>query len=327
MAGAPAGPDWVTSPGAPDFPLSRHLFVVDAIPMPDWPAVERWLDALAPDAQDPAWIALQRAWLQHLGQALGPAYRLLEGPRALVLSSLEPAVGAATLGFMDRTLDRILRLLEGIAEAPAWGKGVLVVLDDADTYYRYIGQFYPGDGEAAGSSGMYIPEGCDHFVTMKADLGAIEPTIVHEMTHGCLVHLPLPVWLHEGLAVNTERRLSPGAPPMYSAAEMRAMHRAYWDDTSIQAFWSGQSFFCPGNGNLLSYDLAQVLVEQFSGHWDAFRAFVRDAHQDDAGAAAASRHLGIDLGIALAAVLERPWMPATEPRPATWAPAPGPGPT
>ena len=37
---------------------------------------------------------------------------------------------------------------------------------------------------------------------------------MHEMTHGSVAHLPLPLWLNEGLAVNTERRLAgaTGAP-------------------------------------------------------------------------------------------------------------------
>lgn len=315
-------PDRVVAPGAPDFPLAAHLGTVDGFPMPDWSAAQAWVDSIAAAEQGPAWTALERAWLQHLQVALGPSFRLSEGPQAFLLSSLEPALATATLGFMDRSLRRVLHLLEGIAAASDWGKDILVVFDDSDDYYRYVGQFYPEGGEFAGSSGMYINAGCGHFVTVKADLNAIEPTIVHEMTHGCLGHLPLPAWLNEGLAVNAENRLSPGGPPLYSARELRAMHRAFWGDAEIQEFWSGRSFLRPDDGNLLSYDLAQILVEQFCGDWNAFRAFVLDAHLDDAGAAAASRHLGIDLGVALAALLERPWTPAAEPRPAAWEQAP-----
>jgi hypothetical protein len=100
------------------------------------------------------------------------------------------------------------------------------------------------------------------------------------------------------------------------------MHRAFWGEAEVQEFWSGRSFLRPDDGNLLSYDLAQLLVEQFSGDWDAFRAFVLAARLDDAGAAAATQHLGIDLGVALAAVLDRPWTPAAEPQPASWGQAP-----
>lgn len=89
-----------------------------------------------------------------------------------------------------------------------------------------------------------------------------------------------------------------------------------------QEFWSGRSFLRPDEGNLLSYDLARLLVERFSGDWDAFRAFVLAARLDGGGAAAATGHLGIDLGVALAAVLDRPWTPAAEPRPASWDQAP-----
>lgn len=185
-------PDRVVATGAPDFPLATHLAVVDGFPMPDWAAAHAWADCLPAEAQGPAWTALERAWLQHLQRALGPAFRLHEGPQAFVLSSLEPALATATLGFMDRTLKRVLHLLAGIASVSDWGKDILVVFDSPDDYYRYIGQYYPDGGEFALSAGMYIDAGCGHFVTVKADLSAIEPTIVHEMTHGCLGHLPLP---------------------------------------------------------------------------------------------------------------------------------------
>lgn len=69
---------------------------------------------------------------------------------------------------------------------PPWGKDILLVFDDEESYYRYVSYFYPESGEFAFSSGMFINAGCSHYVTMKGDLRLIEPIIAHEMTHAFL---------------------------------------------------------------------------------------------------------------------------------------------
>lgn len=135
------------------------------------------------------------------------------------------------------------------------------------------------------------------------DLRAVEPVIAHEMTHGCLGHLPIPAWLNEGIAVNTEQRLCPARLP--DPREMQQRHRAFWGPAKVQQFWSGQSFLRPDEGNELSYDLARILVAQFSADWDRFRPFVLAATFDDAGAAAAREHLGLALGDVIPALLQK----------------------
>lgn len=91
------------------------------------------------------------------------------------------------------------------------------------------------------------------------------------------------------------------------------MQRRFWREAEIQQFWSGESFQRTDDGNLLSYELARVLVEQMARDWTAFAEFVRHARRDDAGAASAIRHLGIDLGAAAAALTGKPetagWAP------------------
>lgn len=143
---------------------------------------------------------------------------------------------------------------------------------------------------------MHISHGCSHFVTMKADLLAIQPVIAHEMTHGCVGHLPLPAWLNEGIAVNTEQRLCPPPAPLYTPQQMHEKHVRFWGEEEIQQFWSGKSFLRDDEGNMLSYDLARIIVDQFSSDWEQFRRFAQAAHMADGGAAAAQEHLGIELG-------------------------------
>ncbi len=275
-----------------------------------------------PEVQARAWANCERAWLEYLAVALGPAYRLMEEGDAVILSTLEPNVAEATLGFMGDTLQRIIRLLDGVAQNQEWGKDILVVFDDGDAYYRYVSHYYPEDGEFAGSSGMYINIGCGHFVTVKDDLNVIEPVIVHELTHSCVSHLPLPAWLNEGLAVNTEDSLSRPSPPTFTPHEMDEKHLRFWGDPEIQEFWSGKSFLRNDDGNILSYDLARMMVAQLSEDWESFRAFVLAANLVDAGATAAAEHLGVELGTFACALLERDGSPACVPNPSAWPEGP-----
>lgn len=317
-ASMPETPASVIVAGASSFDFAACLSRDSGFPLPDWQALQAWIGSLDAGLQAAAWTDGERAWLQHLGAALGPDYRLRESGDSFVLSTLELHVAEATLNFMGLTLKRVLRVLGGIAEAGDWGKDILLVFDDEDGYYRYVSYLYPEDGEFAGSGGMYINAGCGHFATVKNDLRSIEPVIAHEMTHGCLSHLPLPAWLNEGLAVNTEQRLHPPAPGRFAPRQMHERHRAFWGDAEIQQFWSGQSFLRNDDGNMLSYDLARIIVEQLGGNWPAFQAFVRDAHSADAGAAAAQQHLGMSLGQLAGTLLEREPDNQWEPDPAAW---------
>ncbi|HUG23368.1 hypothetical protein [Piscinibacter sp.] len=308
---------------AGSFSISSHLSHENGFPLLDWKAARAWVDTLADSrARSAAWAQCEQAWLEHLRSALGPACHLRKSGDSLLLSTLEPNVANATLEFMSKTLRRVVRVLEGIAQAPEEGKHILIVFDDDDTYYRYVSHCYPTAGEFAASSGMYINAGCGHFVTVKSDLRAVEPVIAHEMTHACLSHLPIPAWLNEGLAVNTEHRLSPSGMPTFTPRQMHAKHLAFWGDAEIQEFWSGKSFLRNDDASMLSYDLARILVSQLSGDWERFRSFALNADLSDAGASAGREHLRLDLGAVASVLLEREAAAAWTPDPATWLGAP-----
>jgi len=176
--------------GVAPFDFAASLSAVNDLPTPDWRAVGSWVASIPePAAQAEAWAKAELAWLAHLQVALGEHYHLAQHEYALLLSPLEPRVATATVQFMTKTLSRITKVLDGVAKAPAWGKDILLVFEDEDTYYRYASRYYPEDGEFAFSGGMHINFGCSHFATFQAELRAIEPVIAHEMTHGCLGHL------------------------------------------------------------------------------------------------------------------------------------------
>ena len=138
------------------------------------------------------------------------------------------------------------------------------------------------------------------------------------MTHACLEHLPLPIWLNEGLAVNTERRLA-GSPREQLGAHEK-LHdklRRFWSVVRIQEFWSGSSFHDP-ESQALSYELARILAEQLAMDWQPFAQFVLHADRADAGAAAARECLGLDLGVLVTSLLERETPKSWSPDPAKW---------
>lgn len=321
----PAARARVTAPatlmlkGVAPFPIQQYLKLHNSYPVADWDAIEDWMKKSVPEKRHAeAWTECERAWLLHFREALGSRFQLDEGPTAIVLSSLEPRASALMVAYMERSIKRIGAVLRGLAHVPEWGKDLLIIFDDVKQYYDYVSYYYPEKGEFAFSGGMYIHSGCSHFVTIKDDLRAIEPTIVHEMTHGCLGHLPIPAWVNEGIAVNTEHRLAGSGRPLYTPEQMHHKHLRFWGTAEIQEFWSGKSFLRTDDGNMLSYDLARILVEQFSRDWDRFEAFALAANLDDGGSAAAMDHLEIALGTAVAALLEKEPTSEWEPDPAKW---------
>ena len=317
-----AAPATVLAPGGASFDIAAHLDRAARFPLVRWEAVEDWVATLPQGEQGAAWGACERAWLLHLREALGPSFRLEEGRAAMVLSSLPQKDARRAVEFMERTLNRILHVLQGVAVASPWGSDLLILFDDGDSYYEYAALYTPDGGEFAISSGMHITQGCSHYVSTRQDLTSMEPVIAHEMTHGCVTHLPLPLWLNEGLAVNTERQVAGAAPPLQTPAQMRARHLRFWGPEEVQQFWSGRSWRRHDDGNELSYDLARILVEHLSADWPRFAAFARSATYEDGGAAAAREHLELDLGHAVAALLEAADPEAFVPRPESWRESP-----
>jgi hypothetical protein len=311
--------EWVTLKGGLEFALAQHCTRHHGYPLVDWQAVQSWVDALEPGRRrGEAWSACEHAWLLHFRDALGATFTLLESDRAALVSSLEPHVGRATLEYMARSARRIGAVLEGIVQFPPWGKDILIVFDDEDSYYRYVSRYYPDTGEFAFSGGMHLDAGCSHFVTVKRELRLLEATIVHEMTHAGLGHLPLPTWLNEGLAVNTEHRLAGAVrPALDEPVRLHDRLRRFWSVVKIQDFWSGESFHL-ADSQTLSYELARILVEQLARDWPPFARFAQRADRADAGAGAARECLGLDLGELVTGLLERDTPRSWAPNPAKW---------
>ena len=131
----------------------------------------------SPTAYPEAWGKVECAWLSQMCHVLGGNYRLTESAQSIVLSSLTSSTAEAMLYFMDRTHQRIVQTLDGVAHSPTWGKDILIVFDDDEAYYLYASRYYPEAGEFAFSSGTYISSGCSHYITIKGDLSSIKSVI------------------------------------------------------------------------------------------------------------------------------------------------------
>lgn len=263
------------------------------------------------------WTSALRGWAQRLCDELSEGHRVHESANFIALSPQDERTTRAMLDYAEKTLQRIARVLPGLTSDDAGlGKIGLFVFDSREAYYDYVSHYYPESGEFGFSSGMFIQAGYGHFVFVADDMLAMEPVIAHELTHCRLAHLPLPAWLNEGIAVNTERRLAPR--PQHRPADPAQLHRRqlrYWNAESIQHFWSGASFLHADEGQELSYDLATHLVSLAAGNYEMFADFVRHANGADAGDAACREHLGLSLGqLAQSVLSEGPW----EPLPQQW---------
>jgi hypothetical protein len=59
--------------------------------------------------------------------------------------------------------------------------------------------------QAGGFGGVFLRKGYRH-IALPPSL-ALQNTLIHELMHNRLAHLPSPTWLSEGLAVTVERRI------------------------------------------------------------------------------------------------------------------------
>jgi len=282
----------------------------------DWDWIGQWIESnVAPLDAEAAWDEAVLLWTTKLREDLGGSYFVLQSRQTVLLCDQPLESARWVLEYAGRAANTIKEILGKTAWSGAFGKDVLLVFSDEDDYYQYL-SFHSPDGEQAASGGVCIHSGCTHVALPWRDELDAANAIIHELTHDCLAHLPLPLWLNEGVAVTLQKAIAP--PPravghseqdaLFSAAinwraptmwdELAERHFAFWTEENIQTFWAGTSFYQPGDSNQLSYSLAEVLVKLLSerGDANAFHAFLEAACRDDAGQTATLDILGADLG-------------------------------
>jgi len=315
-AEAAVAPTEISAGNAPVLLLPQFFIQHENLLLLDGHRLTSWLNDNVPTESRASMLnEAKRAWLLHVRDALGANFQVTESKTALLLSSLNPTTARVHANFMSNALEQVLGALAGIALAPQSGKDVLILFDDAESYYRYLSFYYPDAAALGLSRGMYLRVGVGHFVAVKADLYASQSMMVHEIARNCLAHLPLPLWLNAGIAENTGRQLVK-TKSCGGCGSQQLHHQllVYWTESEIQHFWSGASFQRADEGLELSYELARIMVEVLARDWPSFKNFVLSAHADDAGAEAARAQLDTDLGELVCALLERDYA-------AVWSPA------
>jgi hypothetical protein len=228
------------------------------------------------------------------GAAPGAPYGVRETANFLLMSPLCSRETVLAERFVERAWKQIVTELAGLAPEDRVGKGVVLLFSTRDAYYEYSGYFYP-DGEHPLSAGVFLNVEYGHIAIPFYDLQETEATIAHELTHYYLRSLPIPLWLNEGLAVTFENEICANRP-LRMDAERLAEHRAFWNDETIQEYWSGRAFGRTDQGLDLSYELARYCVRALAHDREPFIEFVRGATFEDGGEAAAVAAFGGSLG-------------------------------
>lgn len=255
-------------------------------PRPDWGAIDKLAETQSAAESNRFWTGWARRWVEATATQLGNQYQVTETDNFIVLSAQNERYVDLLSSFFERTLRTILETLGGIASGEGYGKNVVLIFDEQEPYYQYMSYFYPDDGEFILSSGVFLNSEYGHFSFPFLEMSAAEATAAHEMTHACLRHLPIPLWLNEGFAVTMEDEIC-GYQPLQMDSERFAKHESFWNAETIQEFWSGYSFNRTDEGSELSYELARFCLRSLAHDYDVFATFANSASYEDAGESAA----------------------------------------
>jgi hypothetical protein len=274
---------------------------------PDWKVIRQAIESVPPEKLAEAWVDAGIQWVQRVGADLGGQYRLRCSDEFILLSALDTATAEQLLIFAERTLERIYSTLKDAAWQWGDGKHVVLLFADADDYYQYVSWFNQ-DGIHPASGGCLIHKGYVHIAMPYLTGRSIRQSLTHELLHNSVVHLRLPLWLNEGLAVVFDRTAGQRRPILDD--DLRDRHLAFWNAQNIQKFWAGVSFREPGDSNELSYSLAEIILNLLLSESKEVMAFVKQADWKDAGQKVAVELLGTDLGQTMATFLgEGNWQP------------------
>lgn len=289
--------------------LEGAFFHQEGFSRPNWKIISRAIkETIPPESFGDAWSEAATQWVMQVRADLGGKYQVRRSKEFILLSELDAAMGQSILGFAEQTLDSIYEVLKDAAWQWGYGKHVLLLFCDQDDYYQYVA-FFSREGVHPASGGCLLRKGYVHIAMPYGNGRHVRPSLAHELAHNSVVHLPLPLWLNEGLAVRFQRAAGGAQQPMMDS-ELRDRHLAFWNRNNIQKFWAGVSFDEPGDSNELSYSLAEIMANLMMTHAGDFCAFLKQAQWGDGGQTAALDCLGMDLGQVMGTFLgEGDWRP------------------
>ena len=283
--------------------------IVEGFPQPDWKLIGEYIRQMAdPENLKEAWDKASLQWLGVLKAKRGPDYAISESSNFLLLTNKSKNNALHMLSVAEDILARIRADLKDLAWHWEFGRYAIVTFEDLEEYYLYIA-YLDAEGDESATSGGILPDpGYCHTALFLHTV--YEPDLVRELARLSVSHLAIPRWLHAGLMASTgdkiTRRMSYNLD-----GEILELHRAYWNHDTIQDFWSGKSFTAPGDPSMLSFGLAEVLVNNMRSDFGSdVHRFVLAAKRDDAGESAALEHLGVSLSEVAATFLgDGDWTP------------------
>ena len=264
---------------------------------PRWDEIEKEITGIRPREEwDDAWTDAARQWLTQIKDSTKEVeYNISETQNFLLLCSSDKHFRDLLLRFLERALIQISSMLEGIATDEGFGKHVVIIFYSQNTYNCYLSDCFPDSDINVVDKGMYINQGYGHFVYPMQNLSFLEPGIVYDMSHMLISHLPLPLWLVEGIADNIVNDITKFAS-INIDDDFIERHENFWRQEGLQGFWSGEYFYLPGLFNSNCHELAQFFVREMSKNWSSFKAFVLDSDYKNCGQVALINNFGISLG-------------------------------
>ena len=269
--------------------------VIGGFPRTDWEGFYNKHEHLPEDEQIELLVKVLHTWCEKTVVHMGGGAALSETENFYFATDLDGRQRKLIEEYLEKALARILSVLDGIAQDTMPDRYFAIIFTDHDAYYRYISYFYPDEGDYPMSSGIFLRRLYPHLAMPFHNVDSTEGTIAHELTHACVSHLELPLWLDEGLATTMESALT-GFPRLNLDHHQFRRHEKFWTEATVQEFWNGESFNRTDEGNELSYELARFCVKSLSQSPDEFRSFVNAANFEDGGEAAAFDAFGGSLG-------------------------------
>jgi hypothetical protein len=296
--------------------LSNWIWQRDRFPRPDWNIIAQHIHQNLPETDwENAWCQAAHLWLDETRQQLPDGYKIYQSPNFYLLADLQDDVCDYLLRKAEESLAMILKTLGDAADDSGHGKHVIMCFSKTEDAVDYFVYYYGQDDHYMMPAGVFLDAGYGHFVLNYDNTFDAVRTITHELTHACLNHRPLPVWLNEGVALNAEELVSVESwgSQLDIDHEQKQMHLDYWDASSIQSFWTGESFPLSGEASDLSYNLAAILVFQIANQHKKLQELLTLADHSDYGARACLETLGFDLNALVSGFLgEGDWAPSIE---------------
>ena len=266
------------------------------LPRPNWPLLYEWVESVSPEVDlHVVWTEIAANWLSRLAKTLGGSYAIWESKNFLLLSSRSKVESEHLIKTCERFRRMILDTLPGVAEDGGFGPHVVLAFGSVHTYYNYVADFHPEEGEFGGSVGMFLDDYYAHIAVCAPKNSDVEAVVAHELVHNLVRHLTIPLWLNEGATQVVESLLARQSP-FELTRDLIKRHRDWWTAETIQEFWNGTVFHAPDDRQELGYSLAQILFRNLMSDFPrGVMTFLQQADAADAGDSALFASCGTSL--------------------------------